>query len=203
MNPSISMPSWKDRPHNEFVKVQIPVVPWRSFILMPRRMRRKLRSTLHSRISPASSIASLQTSFSPKDTLRSLQSYRWSVYDFQYLLLTIIGIFSLTIVEGPGPLGKTAMASLLMISLLLPITRQFFLPFLPIASWLFFFYACQYVNFPTPSPHHRSCEISVADKTVDSCLLTGVRASGFAFYRQWRTSSMGPTSATSCQPIKA
>jgi hypothetical protein len=57
----------------------------------------------------------------------------------------IIGIFSLSVIQSPGPFGKTAMASLLMTSLLLPITRQFFLPFLPIASWLFFFYACQYV----------------------------------------------------------
>lgn len=136
------MPSWKDRQQSQFAKVQ---VPWRSFkLLMPYRMRRKLRSRLRSRVSPTSSIASLQTSFSPKDTLRSLQSYRWSVYDFQYLLLMIIGIFSLSIIEA-SPLTKTALASLLLTSLLLPITRQFFLPFLPIAAWLIFFYACQYV----------------------------------------------------------
>lgn len=87
----------------------------------------------------------MQTSFSPRDTLRSLQSYRWSAYDFQYVLLLIIGIFSLSIIQAPGPMGKTAIASLLLTSLLLPITRQFFLPFLPIAAWLIFFYACQYV----------------------------------------------------------
>ncbi|KAL1962508.1 hypothetical protein VTN77DRAFT_9629 [Rasamsonia byssochlamydoides] len=147
MNPSISISSWKDRPHhNQFVKVQIPAVPWRTFkLLMPHRMRRKLRSRLRSRVSPASSIASLQTSFSPKDTLRSLQSYRWTWYDFQYLLLMIVGIFSLSVIQSPGPLGKTAVATLLLTSLLLPITRQFFLPFLPIAAWLIFFYACQFI----------------------------------------------------------
>jgi hypothetical protein len=31
----------------------------------------------------------------------------------------------------------------LLLSLVLPITRQFFLPFLPIAAWLIFFYACR------------------------------------------------------------
>jgi membrane-associated phospholipid phosphatase len=57
----------------------------------------------------------------------------------------IIGIFSLSLIQAPGPMGKTAIASLLLTSLLLPITRQFFLPFLPVAAWLIFFYACQFV----------------------------------------------------------
>lgn len=85
----------------------------------------------------------MQKSFSPVDTLRSLQGHRWTLYDFQYLLLLILVIFSLTIIESPGPLGKTVMFTMLLVSLLLPITRQFFLPFLPIAGWLLFFYACQ------------------------------------------------------------
>jgi inositol phosphorylceramide synthase catalytic subunit len=147
MAPTISIPSWKDRQSSsQFSKVQLPVVPWRSFkLLMPHRMRRRLRSKLRSRVSPATSIASLQTSFSVKDTVRSLQSYRWSLYDLQYILLAIIGIFSLSLIQSPGVIGKTTIASLLLLSLLLPITRQFFLPFLPIAAWLIFFYACQYV----------------------------------------------------------
>ncbi|KAJ5736196.1 uncharacterized protein N7483_001321 [Penicillium malachiteum] len=140
-----AFPSWKDRTQNQFGKLQIQV-PWRSFqLLVPHRMRRKIRSKLRSRISPTSSIANLQTSFSPADTLRSLQSHRWTMYDFQYLLLLIIGIFSLTVMQSPGPLAKTAISTLLLFSLLMPITRQFFLPFLPIAGWLIFFYACQFV----------------------------------------------------------
>ena len=138
-----TFPSWKDRTQNQFGKLQIQV-PWRSFqLLVPHRMRRKIRSKLRSRLSPSSSISALQTSFSPVDTLRSLQAHRWTMYDFQYLLLLIIGIFSLSLIQSPGPLGKTAIATLLLFSLLLPITRQFFLPFLPIAGWLIFFYACQ------------------------------------------------------------
>jgi hypothetical protein len=141
MNPSL--PSWKDRTQNQFGKLQIQV-PWRSIqLLVPHRMRRKIRSKLRSRLSPTSSISSLQTSFSPVDTLRSLQSHRWTPYDFQYLLLLIVGIFSLSMIEVPGPLAKTAVFTLLLFSLLLPITRQFFLPFLPVAGWLVFFYACQ------------------------------------------------------------
>ncbi|TQB70653.1 Aureobasidin resistance protein Aur1 [Monascus purpureus] len=108
-------------------------------------MRRKIRSKLRSRVAPASSIAALQTSFSPLDTLRALQKHQWTLYDFQYMFLLIIGIFSLSIIAVPGPLTKTAMATLLLISLLMPITRQFFLPFLPIAAWLTLFYACQFI----------------------------------------------------------
>ncbi|KAL2826990.1 hypothetical protein BDW59DRAFT_59182 [Aspergillus cavernicola] len=140
-----TLPTWKDRTQNQFGKLQIQV-PWRSIqLLVPHRMRWKLRSKLRSRVSPTTSIASLQTSLSPSDTLRSLQSHRWTVYDFQYLLLLILGIFSLTVIESPGPLGKTGIFTALLVSLLLPMTRQFFLPFLPIAGWLLFFYACQFI----------------------------------------------------------
>ena len=135
--------SWTDQPQSAFSKSNI-TFPWRTIkLLVPYRLRRKLRSKLRSRQSPASSITALQTSFSPADTLRSLQSHRWTVYDGQYLILAILGIFSLCIIEFPGALVKTVVASLLLFSLILPITRQFFLPFLPIAAWLIFYYACR------------------------------------------------------------
>ena len=137
------LPSWKDRTNDHLGKLQIQI-PWRSFqLLIPHRMRRKIHSKLRSRISPTSSISTLQTSFSPLHTLRALQRHRWTTYDFQYLILIIVGIFSLSVIESPGPLTKTAISTLLIISLLLPITRQFFFPFLPVAAWLIFFYACQ------------------------------------------------------------
>ena len=115
-------------------------------VLVPHRFRRKFRSTrskIHSRQAPASSITSLQTSFNPADTLKSLRTHQWSYYDAQYLFLAIVGIFSLCIIQSPGPLVKFVVATLLMTSLVLPVTRQFFLPFLPIAAWLVFFFACQ------------------------------------------------------------
>lgn len=117
-------------------------------ILLPGRLRRKLRSTrskIRSRQTPTSSIANLNTSFNPADTIRALRSHRWTYYDAQYLFLAMLGIFSLCIIKTPGPLTKTVVAGLLMTSLVIPITRQFFLPFLPIAGWLIFFYACQFV----------------------------------------------------------
>lgn len=41
---------------------------------------------------------------------------------------------------------KTLVATALMTGLVIPITRQFLLPFLPIAAWLILFYACQFVS---------------------------------------------------------
>jgi len=109
-------------------------------------LRRKLRSTrskLRTRSTPTSNITTLQTSFSPAQTLRALRTHQWSVYDGQYCFLAILGIFSLCVMQHPGPLVKTLVAALIMTSLLLPITRQFFLPFLPIATWLILFYSAQ------------------------------------------------------------
>ncbi|MCJ1373788.1 Aureobasidin resistance protein Aur1 [Loxospora ochrophaea] len=114
-------------------------------VLIPHRIRRKLRSRIRSRQSPSSSLSSLQTSFSPADTLRTLRAHRWSFYDGQYLILIILATFSLSITPFPGPFIKTAVVTLLLTSLILPITRQFFLPFLPIGTWLFFFYACGFI----------------------------------------------------------
>lgn len=124
-----------------------------SFLSIPssllKSLRRKIRSSrsrLRARIAPASSITALNWSISPADTLHALRTHQWSFWDAQYLGLVIVGIFSLCIIQNPGPLTKTFLSALLITSLLLPITRQFFLPFLPIICWLVFFYSAQFIN---------------------------------------------------------
>lgn len=42
-----------------------------------------------------------------------------------------------------------AVATLIGTSLILPITRQFFLPFMPIAAYLIWFYSARYVSIKT------------------------------------------------------
>lgn len=138
---SVLKPSlWKDHPQKYLINVH---VPWRSIkILLPHRVRRKLRSKLRSRVSPASSsITALKTSFSPLDTLKSLQAHRWSVYDGQYLVIIAMGIFSLCVIGQP-PLLKTLISLAILTSLLLPVTAQVMLPALPMLTYLIFFYAC-------------------------------------------------------------
>jgi hypothetical protein len=113
---------------------------------IPHRVRRKWRATksrIRSRQSPTSSISSLETSFNPKDTIRSLRSHRWSYYDAQYLILALVAVFALSVMESPGPFAKTFVAALLMAGALMPITRQFLLPFLPALTWLLLFYCCK------------------------------------------------------------
>lgn len=110
--------------------------------LIPHRIRRKFRSKVRSRQSPTSSVTELKTSLHPADTLIALRRHKWSVWDAQYLVLVVLGIFSLCIISSPGPFVKTAIATLLLTSLLLPLTCQFFLPFLPIITWLVWFHAC-------------------------------------------------------------
>ncbi|KAI9891629.1 MAG: Aureobasidin resistance protein Aur1 [Vezdaea aestivalis] len=135
-----------DHSNNEsFTSPKIPLT-WPSLpTIIPHRLRRKLRSKLRTRQSPASSLASLQTSFSPAHTLRSLRAHRWSFYDGQYLFLALLAIFCLSIIETAGPLAKTFVAMLLMTVLVVPISRQFFLPAIPILSWVLLFFSCKFI----------------------------------------------------------
>lgn len=110
--------------------------------IIPHRLRRKLRSKVRSRQSLSSALSALQTSWSPADSIQALHGHRWSYYDGQYLLLLVIAIYSLCLIPSLGPLMKTAISALFLTALVLPITRQFFLPFTPIAGWLLLYDAC-------------------------------------------------------------
>lgn len=114
--------------------------------LVPHKLRRKWRATkarVRAEQSPASSLTALETSFSLADTVRALRAHQWSLYDGQYVLLAILGIFCLCVMQFPSPLLRTLIASLLMAALVIPVTSQFFLPFLPVIGWLVLFYSCK------------------------------------------------------------
>lgn len=143
----------RDRFKDTSLKTKLPF-SWPTSIpsLIPHRIRRKLRSKVRSRQSPSSSFASIETSLSSANTLRALRAHRWSFYDGQYLILVILGIFTLCIIPSPGPLVKTGASTFLIVSLIIPATRQFFFPLLPVITWLSFFYACGYVLSPFTLP---------------------------------------------------
>ncbi|KAF3089411.1 Aureobasidin resistance protein Aur1 [Orbilia oligospora] len=125
------------------IAIHWPSVPMGAVI--PHRFRRKIRSTLRSGSSPASSLAQLQTSIDPADTLKALRSHQWSFYDAQYLIIIVVGLFCFSVIEVPGPLLKTLIATLLLSSLTIPLTRQFFLPLLPVLTYLILFYSCKFI----------------------------------------------------------
>ncbi|KAK5704414.1 Phosphatidylinositol:ceramide phosphoinositol transferase (IPC synthase) [Elasticomyces elasticus] len=119
---------------------------WASPHRLLRRQLRSARSKLRSRQSPTgTSIATLNTSLNPADTLRALRTHHWSYHDAQYIILAIVAIFSITVTPVPGPITKTLIATLLMTGLTIPLTRQFLLPALPVLGWAIFFPACAFV----------------------------------------------------------
>jgi hypothetical protein len=188
-----------------FSKAKLPF-SWPSILNpIPRRYRRRLRSKFRSAISPASSIAKIETSFDPRDTIKALRQHRWSYYDGQYLFLIILAIFSLSISQAPGPLMKCAAATALMGALLVPITRQFFLPALPILSWVFLFFNARYVHFLNFSCRHAVHQAVIgkrliADRKVNMLIfISGLSPPntdhifGSRFYQLWKMFSMVQT----------
>jgi len=91
------------------------------------------------------SILQLETSVAPSKTIEALRHHRWSGFDGQYILIAIIGIFSLSVIESPGPIVKTLLATLIIAGLVIPVTRQFLLPVLPVITWAVLFYSCRFV----------------------------------------------------------
>ncbi len=89
----------------------------------------------------ASPITILDTSLSPIDTLRALQSYQWKIYDLQWLCLAVVGILGLSMNQSLRCSEKMAIAAFLLGSLILPLTRQIFRPFMPMATYLIWFSA--------------------------------------------------------------
>ncbi|KAK9473966.1 uncharacterized protein V1510DRAFT_312395 [Dipodascopsis tothii] len=94
---------------------------------------------------PQQTIARLETSFSINKTLKKVQKHKWNAYDLQYLLSFSIACFVFFVVTAPGVWFKLSLMSLLALALLLPVTSQFFFPFIPIATWLILYYACQFI----------------------------------------------------------
>lgn len=82
-----------------------------------------------------------------------MERYEFSVrelivgLDGQYIFISIIGIFALSVIISPGPIVKTLLASLLFTGLVLPITRQFLLPALPVITWAVLFYSARYIFY--------------------------------------------------------
>ncbi|KAK5661723.1 hypothetical protein OQA88_9823 [Cercophora sp. LCS_1] len=93
----------------------------------------------------------LKTSFNVWESITALRWRRWTVYDLQYLVTLGYIIFSLCILPS-APLTKTGAMIVLGILLLMPITRQFFLPSLPIWTYLLYFFSSRFIA-PEYRPH--------------------------------------------------
>ncbi|KAI1385923.1 PAP2-domain-containing protein [Hypoxylon trugodes] len=93
------------------------------------------------------SIAALQTSFKITDSFQQLRTRKWSVFDVQYVVLAGLTLTSIWIIEPSAPFIKTAAALGYLSLLLMPATRQFFLPSWPIWTYLLYFFSSRFIPF--------------------------------------------------------
>lgn len=110
---------------------------------LPRMFRRhSSKQQMRENSSPATkTIATLQTSFKVTDTFHLLRTRKWSVLDVQQVVLAAFTIFSIWIVEPSAPIIKTSILLGYLLLLLMPVTRQFFLPSWPIWTYLVYFFS--------------------------------------------------------------
>lgn len=85
-------------------------------------------------------ITSLQTSINIFKSLHDLRRRQWKLRDLHHLVLAAHIAFSLFILP-PAPLVKTVVVASLSLLLLMPVTQQFFLPSLPIWTYLLYFFS--------------------------------------------------------------
>lgn len=132
-------------------KLHIPHLQWpRALkINIPERFqpggnssRRRSRSSKYRRQQhhdETTDITRLQRSFNPLDGVRAIQRHRWGWLDIQYPLMAGFMIFSLVIAPMPI-LVKIGIPTISLLVCLMPATRQFFLPSMPIWIYLLYFF---------------------------------------------------------------
>jgi hypothetical protein len=101
--------------------------------------RRRGRSKSKVRDPNAEDITSLDTSFNFWDGIRDLQNHNFTSSDLQYVFLAGLTLFSLYIAPSAPALKFFALAGSVWL-LLMPATRQIFLPSSMIWIWLVYFF---------------------------------------------------------------
>lgn len=90
-------------------------------------------------------LTSLKTSFNAWDGVRDLQKHHWRTSDLQYAVVGLLVLFSFWIAPpAPGVKLMAIVGSVWV--LLMPATRQFFLPSVTIWTWLLYFFCSRYVG---------------------------------------------------------
>lgn len=104
-----------------------------------RPSRRRSRQKRRESYSGPGDVTALRTSFNVLDSVRAIRRHRWSILDIQYVALAGFLLFSLAITPS-APVIKTLVVLGTLLALFMPITRQFFLPSLPIWTYLTYFF---------------------------------------------------------------
>lgn len=94
---------------------------------------------------PGSTLTRLETSWDLRKTFKHVRTRTYSKGDLQYLIMFVILLFCFIIARDPPPLARLALAVLLFLGVTIPIMKQFWLPFMPIGTWLILFYCCRFI----------------------------------------------------------
>ncbi|KAK3689884.1 hypothetical protein B0T22DRAFT_181470 [Podospora appendiculata] len=113
--------------------------------------RLRLRQRAKSTGSATDDVTTLQTSFDMTESWNKLRHRKWRIYDLQHLVVFALIMFSLFIIP-PAPFIKAGVLVVVALLLLMPITQQFFLPSLPIWTYLFYFFSSRFIE-PQYRPH--------------------------------------------------
>ncbi|KAK3385027.1 hypothetical protein B0H63DRAFT_177212 [Podospora didyma] len=111
----------------------------------------RLRNKAKLEVADQEDVTRLQTSFNVLESLEALRRRRWRLSDLQHVVVFVLIIFSLSILPS-APLVKTGALVVLASLLLMPITQQFFLPSLPIWTYLLYFFSSRFIA-PEYRPH--------------------------------------------------
>ncbi|PRT56110.1 Inositol phosphorylceramide synthase catalytic subunit AUR1 [Wickerhamiella sorbophila] len=94
---------------------------------------------------PGNAAFGLERSFSLSEGVRRFKRHRWRARDSQYILLLPLLLFCFIICDAPSPIYRLLIALVLLYLVTVPALSQFFLNFLPTATWLILFYSCRYI----------------------------------------------------------
>jgi hypothetical protein len=102
------------------------------------RMRQRARSAAEAK--GQDDVTRLNTSFNVLETLRHLRRRQWKLLDLQHVIIAGFLVFCMFITPS-APLIKMGAVVAYSMLLLMPITQQFFLPSLPIWTYLIYFFS--------------------------------------------------------------
>ncbi|PSR97084.1 hypothetical protein PHLCEN_2v4365 [Hermanssonia centrifuga] len=90
-------------------------------------------------------VGRMDKSLSPNDTIQRFRKHTFTLSDSVYLLHIFLATFWLAIMQSPGFPLKLLIPILYAILLLVPFTSQFFLPAMPVLSWVLSFYSNRFI----------------------------------------------------------
>ncbi|KAI0065144.1 PAP2-domain-containing protein [Artomyces pyxidatus] len=110
-------------------------------------------------------VGRMDKSLSPADTVRRLQNHSFTFSDTIYLFHIFNTAFWVYLMKAPGFPLKLGIPIFHAILLIIPFTSQFFLPALPVTSWVICYYSSQFI----PDNHRPGISVSILP-TLESVL---------------------------------